>query len=232
MKKLLALIAVVSLFATVESAQAETKLAVQNSAGTADKFVVTDTGYIGINTTAPSTGLNAKGSYADTQLRLHSISDSTTVGGGLYGLFNRVNGSLPLIGSRLGYLQFGSLDPVGSVYKVGGAISAKAEASWTSTSVPTYFTIETAGLNQSSYSEKVRVTGSGNMGIGTRTPVQKLDVNGGIRMSAITAAPACNVGVRGTFWFTQGALGVADMLQICAKDSAGTYLWRKVTTVP
>lgn len=231
MKKLLALIAAVSLFAAGGVALAETKLAVQNSTGTSDKLVVTDTGYIGVNMAVPQSVFHAKGNFTDAQLRLHNSIDSTGGGGGLFALVNRLNGSLPIAGTRLGYLQFGSLDPVGSVYKIGGAISVRTEGAWTSTSLPTYLTIETAGLNQSTYTEKVRVTGSGNMGIGTKTPVQKLDVNGGIRMSATTAAPTCNAVIRGTFWFTQGAPGVADTLQICAKDSAGSYLWRKVTTV-
>lgn len=232
MNKVLALIAAISLLTVGGVAQAATKLAVQNATGTADKLVITDLGYVGVNMASPQAAFHAKGTLNETQLRLHNLLDGTTGGGGLYALVNRLDGSLPLVGSRLGYLMFGSLDPVGNVYKLGGAINVRAESTWTSTSLPTYFTIETAGLNQSIYNEKVRVTSSGNMGIGTKAPVQKLDVNGGIRMSATTAAPACNVSVRGTFWFTQGALGVADMLQICSKDSAGTYLWRKVTTVP
>ena len=67
-----------------------------------------------------------------------------------------------------------------------------------------------------------------SIGIGTDTPGQKLEVNGGIRLNTVTAQPTCDSTVRGTLWFTQGGVGVADQLEVCAKDAANAYAWRTI----
>jgi hypothetical protein len=77
-------------------------------------------------------------------------------------------------------------------------------------------------------SEKMRVTGNGNVGIGTTVPTQKLEVNGGVRINTATAKPACDSTVRGTFWFTQGAAGAKDAVEVCAMDAANSFGWRQL----
>jgi len=69
---------------------------------------------------------------------------------------------------------------------------------------------------------------NGNVGIGTSTisTGQKLEVNGGVALNTITAQPACSATTRGTFWVVQGAAGVRDNFQVCAKDTADAYAWR------
>jgi len=75
--------------------------------------------------------------------------------------------------------------------------------------------------------ERMRLTNdAGNLGIGTSVPTQKLEVNGGVRLNTASSKPACDSTTRGTFWFTQGGTGVADSVQVCAKDAAGSYAWR------
>ncbi|MFA4871792.1 MAG: hypothetical protein WC610_01910 [Patescibacteria group bacterium] len=66
---------------------------------------------------------------------------------------------------------------------------------------------------------------SGNVGIGTAAPGQKLEVSGGIRLNPTTGKPACNVNSRGTMWFTQAA---ADILEVCARNSNGNYTWKSL----
>ena len=66
---------------------------------------------------------------------------------------------------------------------------------------------------------------SGEVGIGTTTPGQKLEVNGGIRLNTTTSKPTCDVDTRGTLWFTQGGTSVADTLEVCAKNAGDTYAW-------
>jgi hypothetical protein len=66
----------------------------------------------------------------------------------------------------------------------------------------------------------------GSVGIGTLAPGQKLEVAGGVRLNTTAAKPACSATQRGTFWVTQGAAGVKDSVQVCAKDAANAYAWR------
>ncbi|MGC9046813.1 MAG: hypothetical protein ACP5IC_01710 [Minisyncoccia bacterium] len=69
---------------------------------------------------------------------------------------------------------------------------------------------------------------SGNVGIGTIGPGEKLEVNGGIRLNTTDAKPTCDSFHRGTLWFTQGGAGVKDTLEVCAKDATDTYGWRTI----
>ena len=70
------------------------------------------------------------------------------------------------------------------------------------------------------------ITTAGNVGIGTVNPNAKLEINGGMRLNTTFSKPSCSSTARGTLWFTQGASGVKDALEVCAKDAANTYAWR------
>jgi len=69
---------------------------------------------------------------------------------------------------------------------------------------------------------------AGNVGIGTTSPSQALEVNGGIRQNTTTTKPTCDATTRGTTWFTQGTAGVKDSYEICAKDVGDAYSWRTI----
>lgn len=69
---------------------------------------------------------------------------------------------------------------------------------------------------------------TGNVGIGTNNPTEKLEVNGGMRLNTTTAKPTCDATHRGTFWVNQGAAGVKDNVEVCAKDAADAYAWRTI----
>ncbi|MCC6806303.1 MAG: hypothetical protein IT381_02675 [Deltaproteobacteria bacterium] len=66
----------------------------------------------------------------------------------------------------------------------------------------------------------------GNVGIGTSAPGQALEVNGGARLNTAAAKPTCDATTRGTFWVSQGAGGVKDSVEVCAKDASDSYAWR------
>lgn len=70
-------------------------------------------------------------------------------------------------------------------------------------------------------SEVMRVHTNNNIGIGTTSPVAKLDVNGGIRMANDTsAASSTNVGT--LRYYTSGNNSYVDM---CMQTGAATYAW-------
>ncbi len=72
---------------------------------------------------------------------------------------------------------------------------------------------------------------SGGLGIGGASdPIApiKLEIDGGLRLNTVTAKPACGAGMRGAFWATQGASGVKDNVEVCAKDAANAYGWRTI----
>ena len=87
-------------------------------------------------------------------------------------------------------------------------------------SIPEAFTFSRASL--------VVDATTGEVGIGTLSPSQELEVNGGMRLNTTTSEPTCDATVRGTFWFTQGGTGVKDAVEVCAKDAADAYAWRTI----
>ena len=138
-----------------------------------------------------------------------------------------VNGGLPQTDDRFGYFTFGTY--VGSTIRYAAGISAYADGTGDATSYPGYLAFETTTPSNAYPSEKLRITSSGNIGVGTAQPTQKLEVNGGVRLNTLAAQPTCDATQRGTMWFTQGGSGVADTLQVCAKGADDSYSWKTVT---
>lgn len=126
-------------------------------------------------------------------------------------------------GDSIGAIHFDGHD--GTSYLRGASIISSIESSVTTGTVPTYLSFQT-GVGNTNTLERVRISASGNVGIGTTAPSQKLEVNGGVRMNTATSKPTCDVNARGTMWFTQGATGVKDTLEVCAKDALENYAWR------
>jgi hypothetical protein len=222
----------VALVSAAGLAQAETRFAVQDPTGTMDKMVVTDKGFVGVGTTPGypihvTVPFGAAMYFQSTGRPLGTASDSAN----LYLMRNNdatINGGLPRVSDRLGMLQFGSLvTGVGNVTSAG--ISSYAETgNWTATSAPTNMIFFTTPSNSTGAQERIRISSTGLVGVGTNAPTQRLEVNGGLRLKTTAARPACDGNVRGTFWFVQGGTGAADTLEVCAKDTAGNFNWKPV----
>lgn len=215
---------------------AANKLIVKDSLGATDKFVVTDSGSIGVGLgtgVIPTKAIQIKGATGDlSQVITQYVGGGTTNSGGYLAYRNNAGGALPVAGDRIGYMLFGSFATDGVTPKNAAGIVAGAEAAWSSTSNPGYFSFETAAVGATGRTERMRITAAGNVGIGISTPVQKLEVRGGIRVFPVTSAtgatiaqPTCTAAIRGTLWLVQGA---TDSLQICAQ-SGGTPVWRSIT---
>lgn len=205
------------------SAKAEApKVIVKDYAGNA-KFIVTDSGRIASGRNAPLAGLHLKGStIATTQVisQLSSPTHSNGGGGGYVGYYTIDDGTLPKTGERLGYLLFGSLDGVQPLNAAG--VSAYAEGDWSknpggSYTFPVYLTFETACSG--ARTEKMRVTSTGNIGIGVTSPTQRLEVAGGVRINSTSTRPACDISATGTLWF------IGTKMTVCAKKPDNTYKW-------
>lgn len=222
-RSLTVMAAVLSLLAAGSIAQAATMFAVQDSTGAVDKMVVTDTGFIGTGTNTPSVAVNLVGNTPASSQVLTQFNGVTTAtgGGGFIAYHNNAAGALPNANDRLGYFLFGSYN--GTTPLNGAGLTAKAEAAWTPTSFPSFFVFETTATNNRT--EKMRITGAGNVGIGTTTPSQKLEVQGGIKFGSVVK-PTCDATVRGTMWYSYQGAGLADTFEVCSKDAAGAYAWR------
>lgn len=234
MKKIVLLVGTLVLAGVAAVAQAaDVRFAVQdNSVPAVDKMVVTDQGLIGVGTTTPIVPIHVKGgTYPTTQIISHATTSSDPmVAGGFIAKRNNVsttNSGLPVTGDRIGYMLFGSIG-TDLLDKNAAGFGAYAETTWTNSSFPAYFAIETAAPN-AARAEKMRITGSGNVGIGTKTPTQKLEVNGAIRLNTTAVKPTtCDNSLRGVIYLSQGGTGTADTLEVCAKDASGNYAWSKL----
>ncbi len=71
---------------------------------------------------------------------------------------------------------------------------------------------------------------TGNVGIGTTNPLQKLEVDGGVRLNTATVKPTADATSVGTMWITQGGAGIADILEVCLKSATDTYSWINIAT--
>ncbi len=223
------LLVVACVMVVSSNALAANKLIVQDNAATPnDKFVVTDTGYVGVGTNTPVAGMHVEGATVTDALILSHFVGSTQGGGGGINLFHNnlpaLNGGLPQQFDRLGSILFGSyMDP--NTRKASAGIAAYSDGLWSATSTPSYVSIQTTPVGSVARVESLKIASSGNVGVGTGNPTQKVEVNGGIKLNTAVVQPTCAVGVRGTIWFTRSAVGAADKLEVCAKDASENYAW-------
>lgn len=67
-----------------------------------------------------------------------------------------------------------------------------------------------------------------NVGIGVITPVQKLEIDGGVKLNPGTSKPTCDSTARGMMWFTAAGSGVSDALEVCIRNASTTYVWTQI----
>lgn len=138
---------------------------------------------LGIGNTSPVSRIDVFGaSIAQAQVKIRTQETSAASGGGFVLHHNNAAGALPTTGDRLGYVFFGTTDGVSN--RQGGGIAARAEADYSSTSLPTYFVFETAPVGSTTRVERVRIASDGKVGINTAAADAFLSVNGAASFGA------------------------------------------------
>jgi hypothetical protein len=129
-------------------------------------------------------------------------------------------------GDAIGAIHYWAFD--GTNYEAVASIRAMVSANGTvqTGSIPGELWFHTGSNSTATWgAPKMVINTAGNVGIGTSTPTQTLEVNGGMRMNTTATQPSCGAGARGTLWVAQSASG--DTVQVCIL-SGGSYVWRTI----
>ena len=116
----------------------------------------------------------------------------------------------------------------GSSYTSAASISMETDAAGgTSTDMPGRIVFNTTLDGTGTLSERMRISNAGNVGIGTTTPAEKLDVSGNVRLTASTTATSTN----GQLQFTAGGEGTTTKMVVFRKTTSLTTSNTSVTKI-
>lgn len=146
--------------------------------GSNSKMSVLNNGYVGIGSTSPSYKLDIQSTDSFQQRLFHS-SDNNTDGAAL--MMTRTRGTLASntavqSGNTIGGIYFRAHDGSGTGTTTS-AIEASATENHSSTNRGSRIVFETTTTGSATRTEKMRIDGSGKVGIGTNSPSYNLQVN-------------------------------------------------------
>jgi hypothetical protein len=168
-------------------------------------FIEGNTGNVGIGTTGPTSQLGSTkvldiSSTGNGEIILDHTDAGVSSDIGLYS-WNRNN-------DHLAHIKASCDGATDSAF-----ISFHAQATGGSFGLPTA-------------NERMRITSTGNVGIGVTLPESKLQVNGGVQLANDTDLPSASK--VGTFrYYTSGNNSYVDM---CMQTGAATYAWVNIVT--
>lgn len=150
---------------------------------TTDIMTVTPTG-VGIGTITPSTGLQVEGTTSNqTEVNINAPNTAIATLS-----FARAAGSLATPTAtasayNLGWINFNGYN--GTSFQTSSSIRSLTTELWSSTGRGSYLSFYTTNAGTTSMIERLRIDDNGNVGIGTSTPDNKLDVLGIIRANEV-----------------------------------------------
>lgn len=150
----------------------------------------------------------------------YASSDGTTVTfAGPLASASSIQGSSLIATGASGVSTLAIIAPSGNPGRISGQVANGATAIGVKLSPFSAYT--TAGA-------RIAVFYSDNI----TTEAAAIDKDGAIRLNIPGGAsqPAAAAALRGTIWYTAGGAGVADKIEICAKDSLDAYAWIPLAT--
>ncbi|WP_157684740.1 beta strand repeat-containing protein [Bdellovibrio bacteriovorus] len=159
-------------------------------------------GSVGIGTASPSQKLHVRSANASDEIRIENTSSSAArnprvaivnyqgavAGSGGFPETRFVNlrgtsasASATTSGDMLGIMSFYGMGATDWVQ--GAKISVGTEETFTDGTAASYMTFATTSSGAASSTEKIRITASGNVGVGTTSPGAKLEVAGQVKIT-------------------------------------------------
>ncbi len=145
-----------------------------------EKMRLTSAGFLGLGTIAPTTGLHIQGDgqYGDDILLDAYSPTQASASSGMFFRRSRGDSTTPLpveINDTLSAIS--TSGHTGAAWAGASSIITRAENTWTTTAstINSYMSFFTAGSG--SNLERMRITSSGNIGIGTSVPLAPIHVN-------------------------------------------------------
>ena len=156
-------------------------------------IVNTNSGNVGIGTTAPTVSLEVAG--------ITSLKYSSPV-------FRLSNTSIPGSATNLGRIRFYAANSLDAEIE-GARIQVNAEGAWSDVSAPTMMKFYTTPSGSTSIEERMRIDSAGNVGLGTTNPTSKLHIEDtadvSVRVRAGTLTNYSTIRAQASDWDTSFA---------------------------